>query len=460
MKNRLSQKFRQSVSLPLVDFVKKTQMIQTFDELKETQWHKSGELEVIQLEKLRKILIHAYENVPYYTALFKKIDFNPEHFQSFEDLHKIPILTKKKIRENFNSLKARNIQRFYPRKGQTSGSTGEPLKYYRDKLSHSCGWANNWRAFSIIGFDLGDPFMILSGGALMPRATPFKQKIYYKLMGISQLPTYHLSAQDITHYITLLEQIPHPTLIYAYASAVFLLARQIIKQNKHFHNLQAVFTTSEVLSSNQRLTIQEAFGCPVFDTYGNNESNIYAFECSEHKGLHYGMEHAYLEVLNKENQLCSDGQVGRFITTNLANYAMPFIRYDTGDLGSVVTEPCSCGRGLIRINEILGRSRDFISTPSGRHIHGAFFNHFEPFYKTPWITAWHVRQDTLRHITISLCPDGTPLQEDIIKIKDVLNKALGEDLEIDFVIDDKLHTTPAGKQKVIESCLGDNELVQ
>jgi len=221
-----------------------------------------------------------------------------------------------------------------------------------------------------------------------------------------------------------------------------------------------VFTTSEVLSSNQRITIQEAFGCPVFDTYGNNESNIYAFECSEHKGLHYGMEYAYLEVLNEKDQPCSEGRVGRFITTNLANYAMPFIRYDTGDLGSVAAEPCSCGRGLIRINEILGRSRDFISTPSGHQIHGAFFNHFEPFYKAPWITAWHVRQDTIRHITISLCPDGTPVQEDIVKMKDMLNKALGEGLEIDFVIDDKLHTTPAGKQKVIESCLRDNELVQ
>ena len=150
--------------------------------------------------------------------------------------------------------------------------------------------------------------------------------------------------------------------------------------------------------------------------------------------------------------MCAPGETGRFIATNLFNYAMPFIRYDTGDLGIVLEEECGCGRGLKRIGNVLGRSRDFVYTPDGRQIHGSFFNHFEPFYTTPWISAWHIKQHAIDHITIYFCPDGTPLQNDIKKIIDTLKKALGEQMKIDVLIDEDLQVTPAGKLKLIESC--------
>jgi phenylacetate-CoA ligase len=131
---------------------------------------------------------------------------------------------------------------------------------------------------------------------------------------------------------------------------------------------------------------------------------------------------------------------------------MPFIRYDTGDLGSLMRDPCGCGRGLARIAGIMGRTRDFIYTPDGREIHGAFFNHFEPFYRTPWIAAWRVRQDRLDHLEISIRPDGEPREADIAHMRELLARGLGADMKVDFVMNPDLSVTPAGKQKVIE-CL-------
>ncbi|GBC63757.1 hypothetical protein DENIS_4755 [Desulfonema ishimotonii] len=447
-------------SLTLVDCIKKTKMLRTYRDLNKTQWLTKYHIEDIQIRRTKKILIHAFENVPYYRQLFKHRDFNPYRFQHFDDLRILPVLNKKKIRKNFNLLLAQNAHRFRPRRRQTSGSTAEPLLYYADELSHSCAWANNWRAFSMAGFQVGEPFVLLSGGSLMPRTTPTGQKIYAIMMRMKQLPAYQLDYAKTKFYIKLLQKYKC-AYIFAYPSLIYLLSRYLIKMGKsHSVKFKAIFTTSEVLSHSQREIIQKAFDCPVYDTYGNNETSLYAFECECRQGLHYSMEHSYLEVLDSEGQPCNAGDTGRFIATNLFNYAMPFIRYDTGDLGALSEEECACQRGLKKIRHILGRSRDFVCTPDGKQIHGSFFNHvlFKLFHMNPWIATWHVRQEAINHITISLYSDGSPVRKDTEKIKDMLKKTLGHEMKIDFIIDKKPHITPTGKQKLIESCINEETI--
>lgn len=446
------------ISLKLVDLIKKTNSVRTYRELSNSQWYTRRQLKELQFSRTWALLQHAFENVPYYRRLFGEAGFDPHRFRDFSDLDVIPVLNKKIIRENFDRLMASNAAQYRPRRRQTSGSTGQPLVFCASDLSHGCGWANNWRAFSVEGFRPGDPFAVLTGGALMPNTTPVRQKIYSALMGMKQLPAYHLSSDVMDKYSVFIEKNVKYEYLYAYPSAAYLLARHMLRKwGSSRTGVKAVFVTSEVLSPDQRDTIQRAFDCPVYDTYGNNETSLYAFECPLHDGLHYSMEHAYLEVLDPDGRACPPGETGRFIATNLFNYAMPLIRYDTGDLGVLTDGNCACGRGLERIAGILGRSRDFIYSPDGMRIHGAFFNHFEPFYRTPWIAAWHIRQDRIDHITISLRPDGPPVQKDMDKIDALLKKSLGEEMKIDFVLDEKLHVTPAGKLKLIECNLNEQD---
>jgi phenylacetate-CoA ligase len=440
------------IPLQLVDMVKKTRVLPLYHDLNKSQWLTPNQLEELQRQRTMELLVHAAENVPYYRELFRTKNFDPHNFRDFADMQVLPVLDKKTVRENYDRLMAGNAAQFRPRRRQTSGSTGQPLVFCADEMSHSSGWANSWRAFSTGGFQPGDPFIILTGGALLPNTTPIKQRIYTALMGMKQLPAYHLSPETMEKYVAFLRQNSTHHYMYAYPHAAALLARFIQQKGGIATGLKGIFVTSEVLSPGQRETIQEAFGCPVYNTYGNNETTVYAFECDRHDGLHYSMEHSYLEVLDADDKPCKPGETGRFVATNLFDYAMPFIRYDTGDLGVVTDEECACGRGLKRIRNILGRSRDFVYTPDGRQIHGAFFNHFDSFYTTPWISAWHVKQHAIDHITISFCPDGTPVQNDIHKIDGLLKKALGENMRIDYVMDEKLKVTPAGKLRLIESC--------
>lgn len=446
--------FAKVFGLPLVDLLKRTNQVSTYRELMETQWLGENELRELRMRKLRSLLVHAQEHVPYYREMFPRCGFDAARVEDFDDLGRLPVLTKEEVRRNRSRLIADNAKDFAPRSKQTSGSTAQPLCYRASRESHSVTWASNWRAFSVVGYRPGDPLATLSGGSLVPRTSTMKQRVYGYCMGMMSFPAFHLDSEEATQIVAALRRRTDITCLFSYASTAYFLGRHLLSCRDTGPRLKAVFTTSEVLSPMQRDTIEAAFGCSAFDTYGNNESSLYAFECEAHHGLHVGTESAYLEVLDENGNAAADGEAGKLIATNLVNYAMPFIRYDTGDLGSVGLGRCSCGRGLPRLTEIVGRSRDFVVTPDGRRVHGALFSQI--FYRSRWIAAWHVLQDESDHLLISLRPDGNPVDEDLKTIRDLLEKALGRDVRIDMIVDRAMFLTATGKQKVIESRIADS----
>jgi phenylacetate-CoA ligase len=447
-------KFCGSVGPRIADVFKKTHMVRSFFDIMKSQWFSPEQLEAMQIAKLRDLLIHAKRNVPYYKFIFEQNGICPEDFNSFEKLRKLPILTKDVIRANANDIIARNAHLFSPRSGATSGSTGEPLRFLRDSSAHSIGWASNWRAFSVTGFSLGEKIVVISGGSLMSAIKTLKQRIYYVLMGMKQIYANHLSDQEFDRYSKLLRNSKKRNYMFCYPSAGFLFARYLLRKKITDITFRAVFTTSEVLLPGHRQSMKEAFNCPVYDTYGNNESTLYAFECDCHEGLHYGMENAYMEILDDHYQPVAEGETGHIIATSLSNFAMPFIRYDTGDIGHIVTQKCSCGRGLKRIGKIVGRSRDFVVTASGDMIHGAFFNKL--LYSIPWIVCCHILQDKVDHITISIRPEGEPVEGDLERMKRLIMEEFSKKIDVEFVINDQLHLTNTGKLKVVESLVANN----
>lgn len=443
------------ITLPIVDFIKKSSMLELSKRLIISQWNSREELQNHQFSQLRKLLNHAYDNVPYYTKLFDRVGFDCQQFNQTEDLRKIPVLTKDLVKKNFDQLQAKNIQEFAPRMKHTGGSTGKALDYYMDKFSHSCAWASNWRTFVNNGFQLGEPIADVSGTA--PSKTDIKKKIYQRLLNVKQLPASPMSNDVMVSHINYLQKKRHVKTLYGYPSVIYLFARYIIN-NKVFNlGIQGVYTTSEKLYPHQRKTIEKAFGSEVFDIYGNNESTFYAFECERHDGWHYAMELAYPEVLDQNLHPVHEGEQGRFIATSLTNYAMPFIRYDTGDLGALVSDPCACGRGLARIKHLVGRSRDFIQTPGGKKIHGSFINEILYSPDLPWIERCFIRQKQVDAIQLRICTETQPKDEDIQLLRKRLQNTLGTELSYDIIIDSDPAVTPIGKQKVVESSLMTDE---
>jgi phenylacetate-CoA ligase len=114
-----------------------------------------------------------------------------------------------------------------------------------------------------------------------------------------------------------------------------------------------------------RALIEQSFGAPVFDRYGCREVGNIASECPAHAGLHICPHTQYVEVLRSDGSPAKPGEVGRLIITQLINRAMPFIRFEIGDLGVMADGDCPCGRHWPRLERVTGRNTSVLRTPDG-----------------------------------------------------------------------------------------------
>ena len=125
-----------------------------------------------------------------------------------------------------------------------------------------------------------------------------------------------------------------------------------------------MFVTGEVCHTHDRETIFDYFKVPVANGYGSREAGFIAHECPE-GGMHITAENVIVEIVDARSQPVSTGESGEIVVTHLDAYAMPFIRYRTGDIGRLKPGRCACGRGLPLIDVVEGRTTDFLYLPDG-----------------------------------------------------------------------------------------------
>lgn len=435
-------------AIRLVDRARRTDALKLLPGLLESQWWEPAKLELLQRARLAELGRFCVEEVPYYRDLFAKTGLGE---LTPESLEKLPLMSKEIIRREGKALRSNSFDRWQPRPKSTSGSTGMPLNYFLDRPSHSFQWAQLWRGWEQMGYLPGDLYATLSGGSLLPEKVDLKQKIYLALSRAIHLPSYHLTDTIMDEYVKILRR-KTVGFLYGYPSSVGIFAEYLLGRKDRVMPMRAIFTTSEAMSPQTREVIEKAFGCPVIDTYGCNDGGIYSFECEHGEGYHVGMESVFVEILDDDGRRLPDGETGNIVTTNLPIRAMPLMRYMTGDVGAISREPCVCGRGLLRIVKLQGRDRDVILTPAGRKVHGAFFNHFEPFYHADWLKRFQVYQPELKVLILRLEVHREPTAAERQTILDELLQGLGEmDFRLEIV--DSIELTRTGKFRVVISDL-------
>lgn len=307
---------------------------------------------------LVSLISFCFDYVPYYQDLFKSLALKKTDFNSTKDLEKIPILTKNEIKEA--------PERFIPKgrmvdfvSGATGGSTGIPLRYRMSVDCYCRGVALLFRGWGAAGYSLGDKVSIIAGASLVSKGQPLKKKIQDFILNFHHYSSYGMDLEDIEKYINHLKRWK-PAYLRGYASSLYVLAKYMEENGISLeHNLSGVFSTAEVLGVKQRQLIERVFNVKVFDNYGLNDGGVSAFECSEHNGMHIDMERSVLEVVDTNGRMV-ENQMGNIVATSLYNFAMPLIRYDTGDLGILDSAPCSCGCKRPLLKKVYGRTTDYL----------------------------------------------------------------------------------------------------
>jgi len=170
------------------------------------------------------------------------------------------------------------------------------------------------------------------------------------------------------------------------------------------------------------------FGCPVANGYGGRDAGFIAHECP-HGRLHITAEDIIVEVLGPDGELLPDGEMGEIVVTHLRSGDFPFIRYRTGDVGALDTEPCTCGRHLPVLKEIHGRTTDFLIMPDGTLIHSAALAYV--MRDIPEIRSFKVIQETLDWTRVLIVYDGDFTERDRERIVAGFHARMGDSVRIE-----------------------------
>jgi len=425
--------------------------IKNLEILNKTQWLTSSEIERFQNQKLQRLLAHAYENVPYYHKLFRTLGLKPADIKNYSDLKKLPILTKDIIRKNLPDLIPMNYEKESLMPTATGGSTGEPMKFYINGNWQAWNMAAAYRQWSWAGYEIGDKLIYLWSS---PHDIYFQEALKNKLLNLFHRTRYldalQLTEKTMDEYIKTIQSYK-PKIINAYASAIYILAEYMEKKGIKDIQPKAILTSCEMLFPFQRKIIERTFGCHIYDYYSGRDTTFHAGECPEHIGYHMAVENAVVEFL-KNNETVSYGEVGKMIMTDLENYAMPFIRYEIGDLGKLSDEKCPCGRNLPILKEISGRIRDVIVTKDGKYLTGAFIStlFYDKRGRTKGIKQYQFIQQTKDHAILKIAKAEDFSQKELDKIIEKINSQCTDmRIEIEFV--DVILPTKSGKYRSVMS---------
>ena len=333
--------------------------------LKADEFISQERIQEIQNEKLRRLIRHCYETVPYYHRLFDECGIKPEEIRNKEDLQRIPILTKQIIRENYDDLFCTTADPRQRKYASTGGSTGTPLKYCMDKREWSMQRASSFRAWESYGIHLGDKFFSLAGSSLTRKGQFLTSKGFYDRV-IMRNHKYSSVNVDPESMEVLLQEFKRirPKVVRGYGSSLVVFARYLDQVGFKPDTVQVVLTTGEVLLPTYRRELERVFHAPVYDAYGAGDGGIVSHECVNHR-LHITEELCMIEITDKEGHVLPDGEIGYVTSTDLENYVFPFIRYHVGDMSCVSSEPCSCGRHTRHFGEIMGRAGRLVYNKQG-----------------------------------------------------------------------------------------------
>jgi len=413
--------------------------------LKKDQWKNPKELKRIQLKKLKVVIKHAYNHVPYYHNAFSSVGIKPDDIKSFEDFTKIPLVSKQDIQKNYRNFVTKGINVSKLPSRNTSGSTGTPLKIISDP--YPSPGASRYPFFEC-GVKLCDKFVTIWG-----RATSISWgSKYTRLWGdISETIIPLLTEEKL---ISLLRQIK-PDVLLTFPSVLLSLSSRDLSGI----NPRQIFTQGEMVTPYCRDVVKRKFGVDLFEIYGSVEFGNMAFECTEHFALHIITDNVYIELLDEKGEPVAPGEHGEIVVTGLHNYVMPLIRYRIGDLGVLTDDRCPCGRSWPLLKSIEGRSNDLLVLPSGRRISWLYLQrcifYDQEFQKNLFcISQYQIVQERRDRIVINVVKGLNFDPNLLLRIKNKIEEFFarqGEKLEVIIQLVKDIPMERTGKRRVFIS---------
>lgn len=317
------------------------------------------DLAQLQIERLQLTLNRVYRNVAFYKTLFDEKKINIEEIKSLKDLTKLPFTTKEDLRQSYPydmfAVPLRDIVRIH----STSGTTGKPIVVGYTKTDIGVWSSLVSRVLTAAEVTDHDFIQIAFNYHLFTGGFGFHYAA--EKIGASVIPA---SNVDISKQITIMRDFKTSTLVSTPGFALHIAA---VLGEMGIHpeslNLRVGVFGAEPWSQNLRTEIERSLHIRAFDNYGITEvlGPGVAYECTEKNGLHVNEDHFIVEIIDRDTlEPAGPGEKGELVFTTITKQGFPLIRYRTGDISALVPDACPCGRTLIRMEKVTGRTDDMI----------------------------------------------------------------------------------------------------
>jgi phenylacetate-CoA ligase len=318
-----------------------------------------------QLERLQEVLIHAFDNVPYYRESFRAAGLNPRQLRSIEEFRQYPVLTKSQYSSNIDGFRAENRKASRVHTEYTGGTTGQPVGFFRERRDNARELAYAQYTYRMLGL-APFPRTLYMRGPVEDARQRFHR---YEQLGCAlRLSTSNMSDFNLEFYVRLIRRYK-PRLIYAVPSSLTILCDYLERRSlPPFQSVRWIYAQSENLYPFQERLIERVLGCPVYTSYGQKEHVVSAWRCLHSNHYHVLPQYGYAELLDERcNPVEQEGEIGRVVGTGFANFCAPLIRYDTGDYAIPASRRCPCGTIYESWERLEGRGPSIAFTKNGGH---------------------------------------------------------------------------------------------
>lgn len=403
---------------------------------------------------LKKLVNYAYIHVPYYHRIFDENGLRLDCVNCVSDLKKLPFLTKEELVLNQNDLISDEFSKDELVYLTTSGSTGEPTGFYVQKESPMREWVYPLQMFRQFDYHPDSSKLVMRGKVFWAQREKGKSWQWDAFKRELSINIFDMTPQNMEAYCNAIEKYK-PDFAFGYMSAMYTLCKYIKTRSGGLrHHFKGYMGISETIMPEQREFVESVIQARVFSFYGMSERVIIAGECKDSTEYHVEPMYGVAELVDSAGNVITEaGAEGELVGTSLLSYAMPIIRYKTGDISAWSDKAdCPCGSCKERLKYVSGRwKHDSLVGSNGALISMTAINmHSEIFSR---IIRYQLFQDKIGFVTIKVIASNNFSDEDKLELIRQFTEKTQSKITYDLIVVNAIPPKPNGKLSLVDQRL-------
>ncbi len=372
----------------------------------------------------------------------------------FTDWQSLPVMSKSDFQRPLTERLSDGFSKKSVFINSTSGSSGHPMVFAKDKKAHAVIWANIIRRFGWYGIDFNTSLQARFYGRVLTGWSKYATQLKDFLSKRHRFDIFDMSDPALENMLSVFAK-KRFEYLNGYTTAIVQLAQYLKRTNRNLKSicpsLKICIVTSEMLFREDRKLLEKYLGVPVVNEYGASELEVIAFEAPDGRWV-VNAETLFVEILDDDGNPVPAGTQGRIVVTSLYNKAHPFIRYDVGDYG--ILDPSGTAKNPI-MQKLIGRTNDFALLPSGKKPAGMTFYSITKslFGDNSIVYEFIIVQSAIDTFEIHYAAERDLMASEIVAIEKTLTEYLEPGLVFKFERHERIPRSANGKLKQFSSLL-------